>query len=302
MMYRSIMVPLDGSAFGEYALPFALGLARRAGAQLHLVHVHAPPTAALAETDDAALRAAHHMYLEGLVQRVRASWDVPITTIQLDGPIAETLHEYAVKTQADLIAMTTHGRGALSRFWLGSVADTLIRQVSMPLLLVRPHAQPLDLAHEPAIKHMLVPLDRSELAERLLGHATTFGRTTQARYTLLQVVTPEFIGYGTELYALSMENRFIEELQSKAQAYLERVALPLRADGLKVETATAVDLAGTAILNYAQEHAVDLIALATHARTGLARLLIGSVADKVIRGATVPVLLYRPQEGAGPAQ
>ena len=164
------------------------------------------------------------------------------------------------------------------------------------------HAQPLDLAHEPAIEHMLVPLDGSALAERVLEHATTLGRATQARYTLLQVITPEFIGYGTELYAMSMENRFIEELQTRAQAYLERVALPLRADGLKVETATAVDLAGTGILNYAQEHAVDLIALATHARTGLARLMLGGVADKVIRGATVPVLLYRPPESAGPAQ
>jgi nucleotide-binding universal stress UspA family protein len=296
-MYRSIVVPLDGSAFGEHALPFALSLARRAGAQLHLAHVHVPPAPILADANDAELRTSERMYLDGLVQRVEARWDVPITTMLLDGPVAPTLHVYAIACQADLVVMTTHGRGALSRFWLGSIADTVIRQAPVPVLLIRPQEQPLDIVHEPAVKRILIPLDGSALAEQMLTHATALGRLVQAEYMLLQAIEPIYVGYRTELYGVGVNALGMERLRIEAQEYLDRFAAQLRADGLRVQTATVIDLAGSAILNSAEEHAVDLIALATHGRSGLARLLIGGVADKVIRGASVPVLLHRPQGG-----
>jgi nucleotide-binding universal stress UspA family protein len=296
-MYRSILVPLDGSAFGEYALPFALSLARRTGAKLHLAHVHVAPAPILADATDADLRAAERMYVEALVQRIGAFWDVPLTTMLLDGPVTQTLDDYARASKADLIVMTTHGRGALSRFWLGSIADALIRRAAVPVLLVRPQEQPLDIEHEPAVKRILIPLDGSPLAEQVLTHATTVGRLTQAEYTLLQAIEPLYVGYGTELYGVAMEMQAMDRLQTLAQEHLDKVAAGLRAEGLCVHTATAVDLATTAILSYAHEHAVDMIALATHGRSGLARFVMGGVADKIIRGATVPVLLYRPQEG-----
>jgi nucleotide-binding universal stress UspA family protein len=294
-MYRSILVPLDGSSFGEHALPFALSLARRAGAQVHLAHVHVEPRPA--QADDAAGRAAERMYLDGLVQRAEASWDVPITTMLLGGPVADSLHEYAAERQADLIVMTTHGRGALSRFWLGSIADALMRRAAMPVLLVRPQERPLDIVHEPAIKHILVPLDGSPLAEYILPHATALGRLVRAEYTLLQAIEPAFVMYGAEISAAAVDALATERLRAQAQGYLDRIAERLRAEGLAAQAATMIDLASTAILTYAQEQAVDLIALETHGRTGLARWLIGGVADKVIRGATVPVLLHRPQGG-----
>jgi nucleotide-binding universal stress UspA family protein len=103
--------------------------------------------------------------------------------------------------------------------------------------------------------------------------------------------------YGTELYAIAADEQIIEPLRTRAQAYLDQMAVSLRAEGLRAQTATMVDSATEAILDYAQAHAVDMIALETHGRTGLARWLVGGVADKVIRGATVPVLLHRPQGG-----
>jgi len=296
-MYRSILVPLDGSAFGEHALPFALSLARRAGAQLHLAHVHVPPRPGFADANDAELRAAERMYVDGLVQRLRARWDVPITTMLLDGPIAQALHEYATASEADLIVMTTHGRGALSRFWLGSIADALIRQVSVPVLLIRPQEQPLDIVHEPVVNHILIPLDGSALAEQMLVHATALGRLMSTEYTLLQAIEPLVTAYGTELYTVAADDQTMEPLRTRVQAYLDGIAAQLRAESLQVQIATVVDRAAVAILDYAQAHAVDLIALETHGRSGLARWLVGGVADKVLRGATVPVLLHRPQGG-----
>lgn len=296
-MYRSILVPLDGSAFSEHALARALGLARRSGAQLHLAHVHAPPSSGLADTARAELRATAQMYLEGLVQRLAASWRVPITTMLLDGPIVAALCGYAAQCRADLIVMSTHGRGALSRFWLGSTADALIRQATVPMLLVRPQEHELDLVHEPPVRHILIPLDGSALAEQVLPHATALGRLTLAHYTLLQAVEPIFVGYGTELYAAGANEQVLEQIRDQAQGYLDRLAARLSAEGLQAQTTTTIDLAAGAILHYASEHAVDLIALETHGRSGLARWLVGGVADKVIRGASVPVLLHRPAHG-----
>jgi nucleotide-binding universal stress UspA family protein len=296
-MYRSILVPLDGSSFGEHALPLALSLAGRAGAHLHLAHVHQAFRLASDNTVDEEQRAAEGAYFDGLLRRLQASCDVPITTKLLDGPIAQALRDYAVERQANLIVMTTHGRGALSRVWLGSIADTLMRSVSVPVLLVRPQEPPPDIAHEPAIHHILVPLDGSPLAEQILVHATELGRITQAEYTLLQVVEPLFVGYGPEMSAITADEQILESLQAQAQEYLDRVATQLRAEGLQVQATTVIEFAVAAILDYAREHAVDLIALETQGRGGLARWIVGGVADKVIRGASVPVLLHRPQGG-----
>lgn len=299
-MYHSILVPLDGSAFGEHALPYALSLARRTSARLYLAHVHVPPLSFAkvsdAELRAAELRAAERMYLEGLVQRLEAAWKMPITTMLLDGPIVQALDEYAAMIEAELIVMTTHGRGALSRLWLGQVADSLIRHVTVPVLLVRPHEQLVDLIHEPAIRHILVPLDGSPVAEHMLSHATALGQIVDAKYTLLQVIEPLVLGYGAELYA-GEDEQTLEMLRTQAQSYLDGLAEDMRAAGLRVETVTAADLAAGAILRHAQEHAVDMIALETHGRSGLARWIIGGVADKIIRGATVPVLLHRPRGG-----
>jgi nucleotide-binding universal stress UspA family protein len=295
-MVRSILVPLDGSALGEHALPFALSLARRSGAQLHLAHVHMPPRPGFADTNDAELRATEGMCVDGLVERLRSHWDVPITTLLLDGPIAQTLHDYAVASQADLIVMTTHGRGALSRFWLGCIADTLMRRVSMPVLLIRPHEQMLDLTHESAVKHILIPLDGSALAEQMLARATALGRLMGAEYTLLQAIEPLVTAYGTELYTVALDDQAMELLRTNAQRYLDRIADQLRAEELGVQTAIVMDQAATAILDYAQAHAIDLLALETHGRSGL-RWLVGGVADKILRGATMPVLLHRPEDG-----
>ena len=113
------------------------------------------------------LRAREQAYLDGLMARWQAHLDKQITTVLLDGPIAEALHDHAAAIKADLIVMTTHGHGALSRFWLGSVADKLVRQAPMPVLLVRPQEQVPDFAHEPVIKHILIPLDGSALANKM---------------------------------------------------------------------------------------------------------------------------------------
>ncbi len=304
-MYRSILVPLDGSTFGEHALPLALTIARRSGATVQLAHVHVPSELMYAiggipivdDTLDAPSRESERAYLEGLTQRLASAWDLSITSAVLDGPAAAALNEHAVQHGVGLVVMSTHGRGPVSRFWLGSVADTLVRQAPMPVLLARPQQDSkelLDLTHERAFKHMLIPLDGSRLAEDALQHAMALGTLVQAEYTLLQAIDPIIMDYAPVARSAGLDEDLIEQWRVEAEAYLDQIAGRLRAQSLTVHTAVVLAPPAVAILEHARQHAVDLIAMATHGRTGVSRMLLGSVADKVVRGATAPVLLHRP--------
>jgi nucleotide-binding universal stress UspA family protein len=309
-MYRSILVPLDGSPFGEHALPLAFALARKASATLHLVHVHSPLAAVylegagfLDESLDAHLIQQEQDYLDGVVRRLVSVAPVAVTSELLKGGVAHTLAEHAAQTRADLVVMTTHGRGALGRFWLGSVADELVRRLPMPLLLTRPHEGAPDFGIDPLPRYLLLPLDGTSLAEHMIDAALALARLTGVDVTLLRVLEPVLPGtYPVEGFTVnemtqSMVDR-IERLQRQvareAEEYLERVAHRFHEKGIRVRIQIAVEHQPAVAILRAAEADGGMIALETHGRKGLARLLLGSVADKVIRGASVPVLVHRP--------
>jgi len=315
-MYRTILVPLDGSTFGEHALGLALGIAQRAGASLHLAHVHAPITAIYGGEMggdmnlDAALRTNECNYLEEVVERLKGVTSVPITSTVLDGPTAEGLLSHSQAISANLIVMTTHGRGMVSKLWLGSVADQLVRQSTIPLLLVHPDEGTADLSAQAVPRHVLIPLDGTPFAEEIMRSALALGNLADAHYTLLRVIKPAMIvgartaGAGGNEYARSLVHqvqKLQEELQAEAWNYLKKTAAELQARGLRVKAqVVAHEQPAAAILDYARSHAVDLVAMQTHGRRGLMQLFVGSVADKVLRGANLPLLVQRPQEAKAP--
>jgi nucleotide-binding universal stress UspA family protein len=306
-MYRTVLVPLDGSAFAEHALPLALSIAGRAGATLRLVRVHVPAATLYRSSElaayldlDTRVREEERAYLDEVSARIGQACGLRPGTALLDGRIADVLCEQGI-SGADLVVMATHGRGPLSRFWLGSVADELVRRLRTPLLLVRPGETAPDLAHPPAVRHVLIPLDGSAQAEDILAAALELGRLMQADYTLLRVVEPVIVADarlgGNAVSGLDPALR--QALQEEAQVYLERVAERLRSPSVCVQTRVVTNRwAAGAILEEAGARAMQLIALATHGRRGLGRLLLGSVADKVLRGASGPVLLRRCVEGS----
>lgn len=309
-MIRSILVPLNGSTFGEHALPLAMSMARRMGASLNLIHVHSLLDATYAElqvfdnTLDQELRNKEREYLHAIQKVVQDRLSVPVTIRNVDGDIAAVIREQAESLQADWVVMTTHGRGPMGRFWLGSVTDELVRTVPMSLIAVHPQEQPPDLAKDHGIQHLLIPLDGTPLAEQILEPALTLGRAMQADYTLLRVVTPVypvtlpaepaiFGSVATDI--MERVEKTHADLKREAGQYLEKVAQRLRGEGLKVQTRVVVeDQPGVAILECAKAP-IDMIAIETHGRGGLSRLLLGSVADKVIRGSKLPILVHKPK-------
>ncbi|HEX7091028.1 MAG TPA: universal stress protein [Longimicrobiales bacterium] len=315
-MYRTILLPLDGSLFSEHALPLALETARRANAALHVVHVYEadevwrgyeeytpfrfegePEYDEVYESEE---RGLVRRYL-AWVARLAADRGVQVETALLDqdGGVTGAIERYAAQARADLVAMATHGRGGLSRAWLGSVADAVVRESGLPVLLVRPPGETRpDPYAAPTFAHVLVPLDESAEAEEVLGPATALGKLWDARYTLLTVV-PLPLAMGTVSPAPVLDERGeAARVGGAAQVYLERVADRLRGDGLAVDTRLALDAsAADAIMFEAGQLEADLIALATHGRSGLTRLVMGSVAAEVVRTAKTPVLVYRPRGG-----
>lgn len=310
-MIRSILVPLDGSTFGEHALPLAISMARRLNASLNLIHVHSFMDATYAElqvfdnTLDQQLRITERDYLRAIQKKVQDRVSVPVTVRNVEGDVATVIREQAESLRSTWVVMTTHARGPMGRFWLGSVADELVRSLPIPLILVHPGEGQPDLTQEPAIRHMLIPLDGTPLAEQIFEPALALGQAMQSDYTLLRVVTPV---YATPLageptifssFALDLRERLEQThaaLKKDASTYLDKVAevVRRRTEGAPVKTCVALDeQPGVAILDSAKPP-IDMIAIETHGRGGLSRLLMGSVADKVIRGSKLPILVHKP--------
>jgi nucleotide-binding universal stress UspA family protein len=140
-------------------------------------------------------------------------------------------------------------------------------------------------------KHILVPLDGSKLAELALDDAFSLAQYSQAKVTLLQVITPieHILGdTGSLMYV----DEYLTTQQVMASEYLKEISQKA-SQMLTVHLAVEVGLAADTIIDYANQHAVDLIIMATHGRSGLRRWVYGSVADKVLRGAKVPILIVR---------
>jgi len=148
MMYKKILVPLDGSETSEAVLPHVIALAHCAGAQIVLLRVITQP---MYETvfGDTVLNSAKpspetagaRAHAEGYLQRVAFDYFEPRDNVVSEvcaGPVAETILDYAAAINADLIAMSTHGRGGLTRMVIGSVADQVVRRAQLPVLLARP--------------------------------------------------------------------------------------------------------------------------------------------------------------------
>jgi len=304
-MYGSILLPVDGSAFGEAALPAAVALARRSVARLHIVHVKGSGAAAWAglpglpwgEAHDSAARA----YLETLTDRTASDLGESVSFALLDPPVPEALRDYAASKNVDIIVMSTHGRGGLSRAWLGSVAAGTVRVAPCPVLLVRPQRGRGRPGRTLRIRRILIPLDGSAHSESIVPHAAALGKATGASFDLIHVIEPVFrIGDSMGVPTYQAETQANDAREARAREYLQNVAERLRTQGVEVDIAVAKGEAVERIGARASETGADLIALATHGRTGLSRLVLGSVADKIVRGSKLPVLLVRPpSEEAG---
>jgi nucleotide-binding universal stress UspA family protein len=292
-MYRTILVPVDGSAFGERALPLAVTLAWRLGAKLVLMRAASATVFPGVDATDAEVRAVDEAreYLVNL----KAEWSGQGARIDIalpyGDPATEILQEIDTR-HVDMVVMSTHGRSGLGRWIYGSVGEKVLSTSPFPVVLVRPtgHLPPLD--RDPAHSTILVPLDGSPLAEAALPHAEYLAQRLGGKLVLLRVVEragPVFA------YAGLVTPPHVDA-HPEAELYLAVLAQRLSATGSTVQTAVREGWAADVIAYGSGEWQPSMIVMATHGRTGVARLLLGSVAVEVVRRSPLPVMLVRPCE------
>jgi nucleotide-binding universal stress UspA family protein len=294
-MYRRILVPLDGSPVAEQVLPYARYLAGKLKIPVDLLGVvdvvgmTGSMEASNARNLDAFIAENVHRSKAYLEKISKTFTGVASSHMVMKGKPEEVVIENAASYGDTLIAMATHGRSGVDRWLLGSVAEKVLRVTTNPLLLVRATKDGKS-EGEQVIKRVIVPLDGSALAEKVLPHVTalakgiTFETVLLRAYNLRQVIST-FEDYVPDWDLLEAE------AMGEAMSYLNGKARELKGQGLiEVSTRASEKEPAQEIIDLAREPD-SLIAMCTHGRSGLKRWVLGSVTEKVVRHSNSPVLV-----------
>ncbi len=301
-MFERILIPLDGSPRAELILGQVAKILRRKDSEIILLRVVDLPAEG---SPDAARRerAQAHQYVHGLAGRL-ASQGVRARSCIAEGPAAQAILDQAAQQEATLIAMTTHGRTGISRWLVGSVAEKVVRSSRVPVLLIRSFLPtPLGdiqaaTAVELSFRKILVPTDGSPAAESVMGPAAELAQLFESRVMVLHAEPPVVIPGHGEMGILPV----LPPTPSEKDPVTVPAAEGFRGLGLASYRRTVVGDAAGVILDQAQADGVELIAMATHGRSGFSRWVLGSVAERVLRHAVIPVLLVRAEGGMEPAE
>lgn len=296
-----VLYPTDFSESSRQALPYAAALANRHGAELHVLHVlvlHASDPASLDQyfplaeevIEDWASRAEEALESE-TAERVEPDIDIH-QELRRGISASPAILEYADEHDVDLVVMGTHGRRGVRHLMLGSVAEEVMRLAPCPVLAVR--QQEDEVRHE-SFRSILVPVDFSEDADFALDHAVELAATYEAHVHLLYAV--EQVTYPDFYYPVSStREKMVRQIRETASERLSERMGVLEDRGLDVEFTVVVGRPAEEIVRVANERASDLVVMGSHGRTGFRRMILGSVAEGVVRRAMCPVLVVKSGE------
>lgn len=321
-MFQRFFVPLDGSARAEKAIPVAAKLARNTSGTLVLTRVIVPVAVEGNASNIIANEARivqdkevseARLYLDEISKRYKQVLDglhLVLEALPTNDMISSTLLSTACQEHADLIVMCSRGESRIKRWLFGSIAQNMIRRSPLPVLVLNDHAKAVSLEDTSHPLHILVTLDGSAFSEAILPSIsqllTLFPTTTPHRLHLLRVVIdPPALGtFGSEAYAIALQQK--EEIQ-RAEVYLQGIAHKLASETGFIVTMSVVTRSDPAavILQLAhstsseqgegiQDVEYDLVAMATHGRSGVRRVLLGSVTEKVFGATTLPLFVICP--------
>ena len=290
---RNIVVPIDFSKMSVQAIQIAKQLARRFGASIHLAHVRQSNYSAdfVAPAFTSYEQVGEQTSLEEL-KKVASEFGVsPAACDVLSGaPPFDEICRLAQTVPADLVVMPTHGRTGLKHVFLGSTAERIVQHSSCPVLVTRGSALQANNGSRFRIKTILVPVDFSNCSREGLRYAIAFATEFGAKVILVHAT---YLGYvysseGTAIYD-------IPGLQKAAQKTAERkmreLVRSVNFGPVKFETAFTDGSPVIDICAFAKDHDVDLIITSTHGFTGFTHVLIGSIAEQVVRHAPCSVLV-----------
>ena len=301
-MFTKLLIPLDGSRTAEKALPYARYLAQDKNVAIELLAVVDVANMATHMTADRALHLdtmvedavrTSEKYLQAIAGTLIAA---KIKTLVETGRPEEVIIEKAAEEEDMLITMATHGRSGVNRWLLGSVTEKVLRGATDPVLLIRAREDNRT-EDGPTLKSVIVPLDGSDLAERVLPAAIELAKQRDLEIVLVRTYNIPTTAYaGVEGYALPIDD-LLKGMREEACEYLEnKVADVKRLGAAKISFIARKGLASDEILSFAKNKPGGLIAMSTHGRSGVRRWVLGSVTETVVRHSENPVLVIRATE------
>ena len=294
-MYERILVPLDGSSAAEIALPYAIEIAAKHGAEIILASVS---ELAAVETDH-----LYRSYLERTVEQVQrqlkdwgAKEETNVKSEVLLGTPASEILRYADENNVSLVTMARRGRSSRGPWLLGNIAAKVLRATGKPVLLIRAPADKAALQQKSLVKRILLPLDGSKLGEVAIPYAEALAQVFGAELVLFQAfITPASpVGYceGLSMSPTAFKERE-EQIRASAMDYLDSLGKAFQEKGLRTLSVVREGSAPEQILEYAETNGIDLVAMSTHGRSGIGRWVLGSVTDKVLHAGDTAVLTVR---------
>jgi nucleotide-binding universal stress UspA family protein len=280
---RAVVFPTDGSVWAEQAFAQAAFYAANHGASLHVLTV--TPRRSRSAPGSGGSSAVRAGLRDATVDT--AGLDLVQASVEAASP-DEGILAYAERVDADLIVMGTQGRRGLDHLVLGSVAEAVVRRAHCPVLTVGPTAE----RPEGSARRILVPTDFSDASYFALAHGLALARLHGAELALLHVVEAYAeTSLGTEVYGWGDNApRRVDE----AQAALVDLVDDLGAFDVPIERYAVMGLPAPGVLGATEHLAPDLVVMGTHGRTGVRRLLMGSVAEKIVQFAPCPVFVVKP--------
>jgi len=281
-----ILVPLDGSKEAEGVLQYVRELAPRFGSRVYIAGIGIG-------TKTRRVNLLLEEYINRTANELKAH-SIKAEAVICYGNAAEKILDLTAEKEIDLIIMATHGRSGITRWWMGSVAEKVISEATSPVLLIRSkRKRTADVSEKRQVIHkILAPLDGSDIGEVALPYLEAIAATSKASVNLLQVVSPP----GTveaNLLGGPDWRKFVKAMHDAGDIYLKNIADRLSGKDIKITYEVITGDPADKIVEYAAANSFSLIAMSTHGRTGLARWVLGSVADKVLHGARIPILLVR---------
>lgn len=304
-MYEKIVIPLDGSELAERALDYVTGLAVASRAQVTLLHVCTPDQSELGPSRFWVYLLEHAA--QALRSRLEgaASEGSSVDSTVLYGHPAEEILSYAEKNKVGLIAMTTHGRSGARRWAIGGVADKVARHSPVPVWLVRSDVPEETIRSEWPERRILVLLDGSKRAERALPNVVDHAKVSGAEVLLFRACQrPNLSPFAYSATAMPFTRQeFIERLTTdqleKCDRYLARLEKRVADAGVRVRSEAILGSSRDEIVRYIDRHSFNLVAYTSRCRCGIARLALGSLAERIVQGCPIPLLLgaCRRQKG-----
>jgi nucleotide-binding universal stress UspA family protein len=296
MEIKTILTPTDFSGDAERAIETAVALAKSHGAMLHLLHVVQPPVQPMGpEMTVAPIAFWRELHEAGIKRLANTKKKLDAQGVRCEIEVVDDVPGFAIaaaaeRVHADLIVMGSRGLTGLKHIVLGSVAERTVRQAACPVLTVKDHGKAV------AFRTIVVPMDFSAGAKQALELARSFAEKSAPLHLVL--VHAYYVPVELEQYLSEHGDTTFDRISKDVTKDLEAILVQLQDAGVSAEYVARAGSPEHVVLEVARDKKADLIAMGTHGRRGLSHLFLGSVAERVVRTAEVPVLTVREKKPA----